>query len=342
MPNLIVAHPTFEQHWPYVAERFYQQWRLQDETLLIRLEENDARPLNDLCPQPETVTRLACLGLSATVTAQALKPFIGLKEATFPPAYGPSQLSAQVTALLQEREVALYGHYDEGYWGQSVSEFALALTLCGLRRIPQAHHSIISSHHEWDRYRTPENLGPGKLGHQFGDEARFTNGTIAGKRVRIVGAGNIGSRYASFVHMLGADVAAWDPYATEAHFHRAGSRREWHLDRLVQDAEIFAPMLPLTEHTQGLVTADHLRALPTGCLVVLATRAKICDVDLLRERVLADELSLAADVFDIEPLPLDDPLLGRYNVVHTPHLAGRTKDANRQWADMLMAQFQPT
>ncbi len=42
---------------------------------------------------------------------------------------------------------------------------------------------------------------------QFGDTVGFANGTVSGKRVRIVGAGNIASRYASFVKMLGADVA---------------------------------------------------------------------------------------------------------------------------------------
>jgi phosphoglycerate dehydrogenase-like enzyme len=77
----------------------------------------------------------------------------------------------------------------------------------------------------------------------------------------------------------------------------------------------------------------------------MATRARICDVDELRRRVLADELSLAADVFDVEPLPLDDPLLGRHNVVHTPHNAGRTRDSNYRWAEMLAEQlpeFRPT
>ena len=29
------------------------------------------------------------------------------------------------------------------------------------------------------------------------------------------------------------------------------------------------------------------------------------------------------------------------NVVHTPHNAGRTIDANRRWAEMLAAQFRP-
>ena len=60
----------------------------------------------------------------------------------------------------------------------------------------------------------------------------------------------------------------------------------------------------------------------------------------LRERVLADEVSLAADVWDVEPLPLDDALLGRH-MVHTPHNAGRTIHANEQWAQALAVQFDP-
>ena len=65
----------------------------------------------------------------------------------------------------------------------------------------------------------------------------------------------------------------------------------------------------------------------------------MCEVETLYNRVLNDELSLAADVYDIEPLPLDSPLLGRNNVVHTPHNAGRTIDANHTRADDAIARF---
>ena len=61
----------------------------------------------------------------------------------------------------------------------------------------------------------------------------------------------------------------------------------------------------------------------------------------LYRRVLNDELALAADVWDAEPVPLDSPLLGRHNVVHTPHNAGRTIDANRARADDAIARFRP-
>jgi phosphoglycerate dehydrogenase-like enzyme len=339
MVSLIVVHADFESHWPFVADYLHSRWEEQGETGLVRLAKDDQRRLGQVYPRPARITRLVSLGVP--VTRACLESFSSLREAAFPLAYGFDPLSEECQSYLQEREVSLYNHRSEGFWGESVAEFALALTICGLRRIPQLAHEMLTSHEAWLRYNAGRNQGPNQVGAQCSDDLRFTNGTVAGKRVRIVGAGNIGSRYASFMKMLGADVAAWDPFAGEPGFHRAGSRREWHLAELVRDADIFAPMLPLTPQTRGLLTAAHIDALPQGCLVVLATRALICDMTAIRRRVLADELSLAADVFDVEPLPLDDPLLGRSNVVHTPHIAGRTVDANKQWVEDLIGQFRP-
>lgn len=363
MGDLIVVHPDFDGVWPFAATHFHALW---PEAELIRPAHGDDRPLGEVvadagsahtglasgadhrnagfadrarpADRAGSVTRMATLGM--TVTVECLRRFDALEEATFQAAYGRG-LDEECGAYLAEAGVAVYDHPSEGFWSQSVAEFGLALTLCGLRRIPQLHREIIDGQAPWD-YEPPGGRGrPGARGQQFGDDPAFSSGTLSGKRVRIVGAGNIASRYASFANMLGADVAAWDPYATEPGFHRAGARRVYHLDQLVSDAEVFAPMVPLTESTRGLVGAGHIDALPRGCLVVLVTRALICDMEAIRRRVLADELSLAADVWDIEPLPPGDPLLGRHNVVHTPHNAGRTIDANRAWAEKLAAQFRP-
>ena len=337
MNNCIVVHAEFEAHWPFVADDLLARWQAEGPTTLVRLPRGNSQRLGEVLPD-STITRLITLGVPVTVACLAQLP--NLQEAALRMAYGQN-LDQAVVEQLQDQGVICYAHRSEGFWGQSVAEFALGLTLCALRQIPQNYHAMLTSHEPWQRYQAARNQGPGTLGSQYSDDSRFTNGTIAGKRVRIVGAGNIGSRYASFVHALGADVAIWDPYAPEPGVHRAGARREYHLERLVQDAEIFAPMLPLKEDTRGVVTAAHIDALPEGCLIVLATRALICDMAAIRRRVLADEVALAADVFDVEPVPLDDPLLGRHNVVHTPHLAGRTRDANRQWAADLLAQFRP-
>jgi len=334
MSSVIVVHPSFDGTWPYAAEAFAKRWAAEGAVTFVRLEHGDHRTLGQVVPEPAACSRL--IALNVPVTAACLDALPTLQEAAFVPG-----LDEALSATLKERGVAVYRHTSEGFWGQSVAEFGLALTLCGLRRIPQLHHAILSDQAAWHYGQPKGEEGPSQRGLQFGDDPSFTNGTIAGKRVRVVGAGNIGSRYASFCSMLGADVAIWDPFAPEPHFHRAAARREHHLERLVADAEIFAPMLPLRDSTKGLITAPLIDRLPDGCLVVMVTRAGICDMTAVRRRVLADELALAADVFDREPLPLDDPLLGRHNVVHTPHNAGRTRHANEQYAAMLQEQFRP-
>lgn len=317
MRTTIVVHPRFDEIWPYAADRLRELLAPIAEVSLTRVGA-------DATPSDAAAERLFWLG--APLDGAVLDRYPALREVFATEGY---RGAPETAALLEERGLRRVDHGSEGYWAQSVSEFGLGLTIGALRRIPQTHHAMLTDPAAWNY-----------TAEQFGDDPSFSNGTVHGKRVRIVGAGNIASRYASFVHMLGADVAAWDPYAAEPSFHRAGSRREHSLARLALDAEIFVPMVPLTPGTEGLVTAEVIRSLPVGCLVVLVTRAAICDVPELRRRVLAGELSLAADVFDIEPVPLDDPLLGRGNVVHTPHNAGRTIDSNLRWAEMLVEQLE--
>ena len=334
MNSAIVVHPDFDLSWPWVADRMREIWQPQGPVQFVRLPYAENTSAHAVLKDNDQIFRLACFGVA--FTDEDLSVMTGLREVA---AHVPND--DPLARRLAEASVRLIGQKGKGFWGPSVSEFALALTLCSLRRIPQTHHNIITDLKDWD-YSQPDGIGrPGQRGYQYGDDSRFSNGTIEGKRVRIVGAGNIGSRYASSCHFLGADVAIWDPLASDPCFHRAGARREYFLERLVRDAEIFAPMLPLTPQTKGLVMAEHIQALPKGCLVVMVTRAGICDCESLYGRVLNDELALAADVFDREPLQIGHPLLGRHNVVHTPHNAGRTKEANWRFAQMLADQFRP-
>ena len=331
----IVVHPEFERVWPIAAEQFRTLWPTVE---FHRLDTDDDRAVTEILEESGAVTQLVALGvpLGNIDALSALEEAVAFTESP----YGQSESTVR---KLEDRGVAVHRHDSEGFWGQSVSECALALTLSALRRIPQLHQRIQTDHSPWD-YEPEGTPGPGKRGHQYGDDPRFTSGTVAGKRVRVVGVGNIGSRYADFTSHLGGDVAAYDPYADEPCFHRAGARRVHSLSELVADADIFAPLVPPTPETEGLIDADLIEAIPEGTLVVLATRARIVDGDALRERVLGDELALAADVWDElseEPIPLDDPLLDRENVVHTPHVAGRTRHANERWAEMLAERFSP-
>jgi len=338
--SAIITHPDVDHIWPWAADRFHEIWRRQGGVDFIRVSTNENKPVHALLKNPSSISRL--VSWYPFLTEESLSAMPNLRELVWwHPASDFPVIEKAVSEKIKQAGINVIHHKSMGYWGQAVSEFALALTLCGLRRIPQTHHQVISSLEDWN-YCQPDGVGkPSRRGQQFGDDPLFTNGTLEGKRVRIAGAGNIGSRYASFCHFFGADVSMWDPFAPEPCFHRAGARREHFLERLVEDAEIFAPMLPETPNTERLIKKEYIQALPKGCLVVMVTRAIICDYEAIYERVLRDELSLAADVFEPEPLEIGHPLLGRHNVVHTPHNAGRTKEANWSYAEMLADQFLP-
>lgn len=330
MTSAILVDPRFDATWPLAADAAHRRWQQEGAVEFVRLPAGRRTPPAESVRDPAAITRLLVLGPAPT--AEELAPFTALQEF----AGDSAEVGERLAGPLQARGVACYGLRHEGFWSQSLAEFGLALTLNGLRRIPQLHAEIRSRQAPWDFSGSGQ---PGARGQQFGDDPAYVNGTVQGKRVRIAGLGNIGSLYACFCTALGAEVAAWDALMPDAVFSAARASRRFRLEELVGDAEIFAPLLPLRPATTGLITAELVRALPRGCLVVLITRAQVVDMPALRARVLAGELALAADVFEREPLPLDDPLLGHPAVVHTPHIAGRTAHANQALAEHLIGQF---
>ena len=205
MSDLIVVHPDFDGVWPFAADHFRTLWPEAD---FVRLAHGEERPLGEVVEDPSQVTRLATLGVPVSLTC--LRLFTALQEATFQGSYG-RRLGEGCSEYLAEAGVVVYDHPSEGFWSQTVAEFGLALTLCGLRRIPQLHREIIQSQAPWD-YEPPGGQGrPGARGHQFGDDPAFASGTLCGKRVRIVGAGNIASRYASFRVDVGSRCGGLGP-----------------------------------------------------------------------------------------------------------------------------------
>jgi len=347
MRSLILVGPTFDATWPFAADHAHRRWQGADPARSAADPDSDA----DVC----TILRLGAgdTRLAGAIIAQAglggtqrlLLCEVMMSSACLRQVPKLQQLGALAGATDHDQALAAAGMpvvrpLSEGFWGQSVAEFALGLTICALRRMPQCHQRIQHDLLAWD-YQSA--LGqPGARGQQFGDDPAFVNGTICGKRIGVIGMGNIGARYAAWCVSLGAQVTAYDPVAPEAVFHRSGVRRCHQLERLFTECDICAPMMPLRPSTAGMVTREHLRLLPRGALVVLVTRSGIVDMDELRRRVLAHELALAADVFDQEPLPLTDPLLGLGHVVHTPHQAGRTVHANQSLADAVLEQMAET
>ena len=84
----------------------------------------------------------------------------------------------------------------------------------------------------------------------------------------------------------------------------------------------------LSEATEGLLGAEEFEQMRSRAFLVNTARGGLVDEDALVDALDAGELAGAAlDVFREEPLPEDHALVGRDDVVLTPHVAGSTRDA---------------
>jgi D-3-phosphoglycerate dehydrogenase len=314
---LFARHPHLDREWPFTTERMITRLGELGEVRVIEATRDE--PLHRQADLSD-IWGLAWFGGAFTAECVAAAPRLRAVG-------GITDNSGRGLPLeaLAARQIPFIDATRA--WGQSVGETALALALDALRQIPHWHSRMAQREPLWKFEYA-----------QFCDNPGFVNGDLGTKQVGVIGLGAIGSRVARWCVALGSTVRGFDPFVPEATV-RGWGVEPVALDRLVDESEVVFVLVPPTPSAKHLLDRERIGRLRKGALVVAVTRAHAIDMAALRERILADELAGAFDVYDVEPLPPDDPLRGRANVVHTPHIAGRTRDANWRVADVIADDF---
>ena len=151
--------------------------------------------------------------------------------------------------------------------------------------------------------------------------------TLIGKRVVVLGAGDLAVNLASRLAPFGTEVALVGRQA------RPGVHGVAEIDGLLSNADAVVVMLPESEATHHIVDAQFLARLPDRAVVVNAGRGGSVDTDALLAELTSGRLRAALDVTDPEPLPTGHPLWSAPGLLLTPHVAGSTAGAwERAWA----------
>lgn len=146
--------------------------------------------------------------------------------------------------------------------------------------------------------------------------------SLYGKRILIIGMGNIGSAIArralAFeMHVVGLDVRVPDVISGETPILAIE-----HLDHELPRADVVVVTVPRTAETEGLLDARRIGLLKDGALVIGVSRGRIIDEAALAARLREGSLGGAGlDVFSEEPLPPDHFLWETPRLVMTPHCA---------------------
>jgi phosphoglycerate dehydrogenase-like enzyme len=163
-------------------------------------------------------------------------------------------------------------------------------------------------------------------GTSAGYYARHEGIELDGKVLGLVGCGRIARRVGAMAEAIGMRITTFDPYCDPTAIP-SGFASVPTLDGLLHDADVVSVHVPLTDASRGMFDAGRFAAMKRGAIFVNTARGGLVDQDALLAALDARQLVGAGlDVTTPEPLPPDHPLLGRDDIVVTPHIASATAD----------------
>lgn len=152
---------------------------------------------------------------------------------------------------------------------------------------------------------------------------------IRGKRLGIVGYGNIGMQLGVIAEGLGMQVQFCDVVSK---LPLGNARQLPSLDQLLAQSDVVSLHVPETRGTRNMIGAAQLAQMPKGSILLNASRGTVVDIDALAASLESGHLGgTAIDVFPVEPRSNDEefvsPLRAFDNAILTPHIGGSTVEA---------------
>ncbi len=164
---------------------------------------------------------------------------------------------------------------------------------------------------------------------RWDQQAAVMGGEIQGRTLGIVGLGHSGRELVRLVAPFAMRVLAYSPHADPEQAAALGVRLV-PLAEVLRAADFVSLHCRLTEQTRGLIGAAELALLKPTAYLINVARGEVVDEAALVEALRARRIAGAGlDVFAVEPLPADDPLLALDNVIVTPHWLASTRDVWR-------------
>lgn len=197
-------------------------------------------------------------------------------------------------------ECGITVHTIKGYGDTAVAECAFALMWAAARGLPEMDRAMRAG--TWLRREAVQ---------------------LTGKTVGLVGFGGIAAEMARLCRGIGMRVLAWNR-APKAHPDVTFVP----LERLLAESDVVSLHLLLTDETRGFLSAARIAAMKPGVLLINTARGALIDEAALVEALRSGRVAQAGlDVFTVEPLPADHPLVSLPTVTLSAHSAFRTPEA---------------
>jgi len=154
---------------------------------------------------------------------------------------------------------------------------------------------------------------------------------LKGKKLGIIGFGNIGSRVGKRAKAFEMDVITYDPYIDPSKATDLDIEYTKNFDDILS-CNIITIHTPKNQETIGMIGKDEIAKMKDGVILINCARGGLYDEEALLEGLKSGKIAMAGiDVFGKEPAT-DHPLLDLNNVTVTPHLGANTVESQRNIA----------
>ncbi|MDG2221353.1 MAG: phosphoglycerate dehydrogenase [Rubripirellula sp.] len=203
----------------------------------------------------------------------------------------------------------------------AVKELAIAGLLMASRNIPAAME--FASGLEGTDSEVSKAVESGKK--------NFVGAELPSKTLGVIGLGAIGLRVANAALSLGMKVVGYDPLISvqSAWQLSSGVEQAVSVDHLFSQCDAVSVHVPLLDATKGLVSADRIKMMPKGGILVNLARGGICDDDAVLAAL--DSGHLLSYIIDFPT----SQLLSHPKVISFPHLGASTEEAEENCAVMV-------
>jgi glyoxylate reductase len=193
-----------------------------------------------------------------------------------------------------------------GVLTETTADLAFSLLLATARRVMEAERDLRAG--QW-KSRSP---------------MQYTGMDVFGATLGIIGMGRIGEAVAR--RAKGFDMNVLYHNRTR----KMDAEKEFgftyaELDTLLVESDFIVLLTPLTPETKGLIGERELNLMKDTATIINVARGGVIDEQALYDALTTNKIWAAGlDVFEVEPVPLDHPLLTLPNVTVLPHIGSAT------------------
>ncbi|MBU7577055.1 MAG: D-2-hydroxyacid dehydrogenase [Flavihumibacter sp.] len=159
---------------------------------------------------------------------------------------------------------------------------------------------------------------------------------LAGKKMGLIGLGDIGQKMTDMALALGMEVLA---YSRTRKGRLESQRFKWvELDELLHEADVVSLHCPLTPQTKGIINTASLRKMKQSSYLLNTARGPlIVEADLAQALNEGWIAGAGLDVLSVEPPTAGNPLLSAKNCLITPHIAWASVEARTRLLEETIA-----